>query len=403
MRAILLSQLTVFTFAAAAQAGLVHTVVGGGSSYGDGGPATAARLTTPQGLAFDAAGNLYIADDTAFVVRRVDAATGIITTVAGNGTFGDQGDGGPATLANLANPLGIAVDLHGDLYIADQLNLRIRKVDLGTGSGTITSFAGDGSFGIGGDQGPATNASMAFPEGVAVDAIGDVYVADSQNFKVRRVTRSTGIINTIAGGDGSGVSGGDGGPALDAGFSTARRIAIDQAGNYYVVDFIDVNGGVIRRVDAATTIIQTVAGGGTGTGESGPALDADLGEVRDVAVDAAGNLYVAGRFRVWKVGPAGNISVLAGTGINGFGGDGGPAEAATFGEIYGVAVDSDGNVYISDQGNARIRKVDADVPIPVPAMGVTARLLSLALLAGLAVRSVPRGRNKVGCSINSLG
>ena len=350
----------------AAGAQTITTVAGGGMVSGDGVLATDAvfGFGTPFGVAVDLAGNLYIADPAASVVRRVDAATGIITTVAGDGNFGDGGDGGPATLASLSYPFGLAVDLSGNLYITDQINSRIRKVDVATGF--ITTVAGNGVFGLSGDGSLATSASLAFPQGVAVDGAGSIYIADTLNWRIRKVDVSTGIIETIAGTfDTDGIMGtGDGGLAVEATFAAVQRVAVDLEGNVFVADS-NGPGGVIRRIDAVTGIITTVAGGGTGSGDSGSALDADLVNARDVSPDAAGNLYIAGPYRVWRVDTAGNISVYAGTGVSGFSGDGGPAVDAQLSDLVALVAGGDGSLFLADAGNARVRKVSpAGIVVP---------------------------------------
>jgi streptogramin lyase len=191
--------------------GVITTVAGNGASgfSGDGGPATAANLSGPFGVAVDAAGNVLIADQNNARIRRVDAVTGVITTVAGNGAGGFSGDGGPATAASLSNPVGVAVDAAGNVLIADRSNQRIRRVDAVTG--VITTAAGNGASGFSGDGGPATAASLSSPWGVAVDAAGNVLIADQSNSRIRRVDAVTGVITTVAGNGTFGFSG-DGGP-----------------------------------------------------------------------------------------------------------------------------------------------------------------------------------------------
>jgi hypothetical protein len=354
-----LSLILLLALAAPAGAGDISTIAGGGVTYGDGGPATSAQLSSPQGVAVDIAGNIYFADYSALVVRRIDGATGVITTIAGNGGFGYSGDGGAATSATLSTPLGVAVDIAGDVYLADQLNSRVRKVDMTTG--IIDTVAGNGGFTFSGDGGPATAASLSFPEGVAVDAVGDIYIADTQNFRVRKVNHVTGIISTLAG-NGTAAHGGDGGPATSASLAFPRRLALDIAGNVYVLDYSTTSR--VRRISHSTGNITTVAGGGASAGTSGLAVNADLGpDAADVSVDDSGNLYIAGFLRVWKVDGAGQISVVAGTGLAGFSGDGGPATSATFGGLGGIAVAGTGDLFLADNGNARLRKVAADVPM----------------------------------------
>jgi sugar lactone lactonase YvrE len=333
--------------------GTITTVAGNGTPgfSGDGGPATNAGLPEPYGVAVDAAGNLYIVDINNHRVRKV-SVSGTITTVAGNGTPGFSGDGGPATNARLAYPTGVAVDAAGNLYIADRLNSRVRKVST---SGTITTVAGDGSAGFSGDGGPATNAQLAGPYGVAVDAAGNLYIADFQNSRVRKVSTS-GTITTVAG-DGSFGFSGDGGPATNAQLAGPNGVAVDAAGNLYIAD---INNHRVRKVSTSGTI-TTVAGNGTPgfSGDGGPATNARLRPPTGVAVDAAGNLYIADIFnqRVRKVSTSGTITTVAGTGIYGFSGDGGPATNARLAYPSGVAVDAAGNLYIADQNNHRVRKV----------------------------------------------
>ncbi len=332
-------------------AGVISTVAGDGAlGYGgDGGPAAQAQLRFPQDVAVDAAGNLYIADGLNHRIRKVDPA-GVISTTAGDGTRGYGGDGGPAVEAQLRSPQGVAVDAAGNLYIADTSNQSIRKVDP---AGVISTVAGDGTFGYGGDGGPAAQARLAFPRGVAVDAAGNLYIADSSD-RIRKVDAATSIISTVAGGGTYGY-GGDGGPATAARLAFPRGVAVDAAGNLYIAD---AGNGHIRKVDAASGLISRVAGGEIGDG--GPAVEARLSSPQGVAVDGSGNLYIAEGFnqRIRKVDPAGVISTVAGDGTYGYGGDGGPAAQAQLWDPRGLAVDAAGNLYIADRSNDRIRKVD---------------------------------------------
>ena len=338
--------------------GAITTIVGTGESGfgGDGGPATAAKLRTPADVAVDGAGNLYITDTNNFRIRKVDS-TGTITTIVGTGESGFGGDGGTAVQAALSYPRGVTVDGVGNLYIADSDNRRIRKID---STGTITTIAGTGEFGFSGDSGPAVQAQLHSPRGVAVDGAGNLYIADSDNHRIRKVD-STGAITTVAGSEENGF-GGDGGLASQAQLYSPRGVAVDGAGNLYIADS---DNHRIRKVDSTGTI-TTIAGTGefdfrSFSGDGGPASQAQLYSPRGVAVDGAGNLYIADsdNHRIRKVDSTGTITTIAGTGENGFSGDGGPASQARLYWPADVAVDGAGNLYIADRFNNRIRKVDA--------------------------------------------
>ncbi|MFM9957502.1 MAG: GC-type dockerin domain-anchored protein [Phycisphaerales bacterium] len=319
--------------------------IGGSNAYsGDGGPATQAQLAGPQGIVVDGAGNVYFSDADNYVVRRIDGATGIITRFAGTGTYGDGGDGGPATSTPLSIPLGLALDAAGNLYIADSDNCRIRRINAVTG--IITTVAGNGQFGDSGDGGPATSARLAFPQGLAITPSGDLIIADTDNGAVRRVSGMTGIITT-----------------LHTAFNDPRRISVDAAGNIFILDRSG-NSRVHRR-DFVSGALTVVAGGGGGTGESGPATGANLGFAVDVAIDDAENLYIVGSRRVWHVSTTTQqISVYAGTGVVGDSGDGGDATQATFVELGGIALGPAG-VYIANSGANRVRQVLTPVGIIV--------------------------------------
>ncbi|MGE0358418.1 MAG: FG-GAP-like repeat-containing protein [Burkholderiales bacterium] len=331
--------------------GIITTVAGNGSDQypGDGGPATAAGFSKPHSIAIDPAGIIYIATRDDRKVRKVDTA-GVITTAAGAGFGGTSGsDGGPATLAVLFWPPDVATDAAGNFYIVD--DQRIRRVDA---SGTITTIAGDGFIGFHGDGGPATAARLWVPRAVAADPAGNVYIADYMNHRIRRVD-AAGIITTVAGNGEIGF-GGDGGPATAAPLTYPSGVAVGSGGALFIAE-----GARIRKVDA-NGIITTVAGNGTATptGDGGPATAAGL-QPHVVATDAAGNVYIAERFnnRVRKVDAGGTITTVAGNGSFGFSGDGGPATAASLRTPTGLAVDSAGQLFISDWDNGRIRKVDA--------------------------------------------
>jgi hypothetical protein len=230
--------------------GFISTVAGNGtgSFSGDGGLATSASLAFPSGVAVDATGNIFIADQDNHRIRRVDAATGIISTVAGNGTADSSGDGGPATSASLNRPARVALDAAGSLFIADQFNQSIRRVDAATGF--ISTVAGIGSCCFNGDNIPATSARLGNPFGVAVDTAGNIFIADSSNSRIRRVDATTGIITTAAGNGVFGFSG-DGGPATSASISVPLDVAVDTAGNFFLVDEFNHR---IRRVILVTTV-----------------------------------------------------------------------------------------------------------------------------------------------------
>jgi len=256
---------------------------------GDGGAATSAELNAPNDVAVDSAGNIYIADTLNDRIRKVTVSTGIITTVAGNGAGGYSGDGGSATSAEIFQPDGLAVDSAGNIYIADTFNYRVRKVTKSTG--IISTVAGDGTYGYSGDGGLATSAELGEPTDVAVDAAGNIYIADPGFARIRKVTVSTGIISTVAGNGTQGYSG-DGGPATSAELSSPDGVTVDGAGNIYIADLYNER---VRKVTVSTGIISTVAGDGTAgySGDGGPATGAEIYYPDGLAVDTAGNIYIA--------------------------------------------------------------------------------------------------------------
>ena len=336
--------------------GIITTVAGNGAYgfSGDGGPAVNAPLGYPVNVAIDKDDNLYIVDENNSSIRKV-GVDGIIHTVAGNGTAGFSGDGGPATSAQLQYPSAVAVDNSGNLYIADCYNKRIRKVDA---NGIITTLAGNGSFQVGGDGGLAVNTPLYFPGDVAVDAIGIVYLSQ-QDGRVRKIG-TDGIIQPVAGNGTNGFSG-DGGLAVNALIGSISGVDIDASGNIYISD---QNNYRIRRI-TSDGIINTVAGGFTGDG--GNATNAFFRKLlfkspANLTVDTKGNVYVADRFsnRLRKVSPNGIITTVAGTGVNGYAGDGGPATEAQLQHPRGIGLDSTGNLYTVDQYNTRLRKIATD-------------------------------------------
>ncbi len=308
--------------------------IGGLGFSGDGGPATSALLFNPGGIAVDAAGDLFIADTRNNRIRKV-TPDGIISTVAGSGQSGFSGDGGPAVLAALNQPEAVVVDAMGNLFIADWGNERIRKV---TAAGVIYTIAGSGRPGFSGDGGPATQAEIWGVHGLALDSVGDLFIADTANSRIREVTPD-GLIKTVAGNGTHGFTG-DGGPATSASLDYPPGVATDAAGNLFIAD----SNFHIRKV-GPNGVISSIA-----TGINSPTA---------VTVDASGNLFFSAQTAVWKISPAGLTSLVAGNGrmgAPGFG-DGGPATSAHLNAPWGLAVDATGDLFIDERGNSRIRKV----------------------------------------------
>ncbi len=332
--------------------GIITTVAGGG--VGDRLAATDATLNGPLGVAVDASGNLFIAGGNR--IRKV-SASGIITTVAGNGSSIYSGDGGAGVNAGLAGPFSVAVDLFGNLFIADGNSARIREVDT---NGIIRTVAGNGTASYSGDGGAATNATLNEPTGIAVDVFDNLFIADQGNNRIREVG-TNGIITTVAGMGpsypGGGFSG-DGGPATNASLWLPVDVTVDASGNLFIADRLNFR---IRKVDA-NGLITTVAGGGAynSSGAGGPATNASLNAPTGVGLDAIGNLFIAdgdndGNF--WKVDTNGIITIEAGNGSLGYSGDGGFATNASLYYPWAVAVDTSGDQFIADSFNNRIRKV----------------------------------------------
>jgi sugar lactone lactonase YvrE len=345
----------VFPSGADTPVAIIQTVAGNGTSgfSGDNGAAATATLSEPFGVAVDAVGNLYIADTSNHRIRKVDAS-GVITTVAGNGTESFSGDGGPATSAALNTPIGVAVDVAGNLYIADAFNNRIRKVNA---TGIITTVAGNGDARFSGDHATATSASLSAPFGVAVDKAGNLYIADTSNQRVRKVDTS-GAIATVAGNGMEGFSG-DGGPATRASLNFPTGVTLDRTGNLFITDQSN------HRIRMVTTggVITTVAGNGDAgfSGDHAAATSTRLNLPIGTAVDAAEALYIAdtSNHRIRRVSSDGMVTTVAGNGIGGFSGDGSAPTNASLKSPSGVAVDSAGNLYIADSFNNRVRKLNA--------------------------------------------
>lgn len=324
-----------------AQMYVINTIAGNGSAgfSGDSGPATAAQLSSPGGIAVDSSGNVYIADGGNHRIRKV--SNGTITTVAGNGTAGYSGDKGAATSAELNDPVGVAVDSSGNIYIADAGNNVIREVS----NGNITTFAGDNSLGAGytGDGGAATAAQLSNPTAVALDTLGNLYIADAGNGVIREV--SGGNISTIPSGT----------------LLQPDGVVLDSSGDVYVAD---TGGTVIVELSAGNANI--VAGNGSFgfAGDNGLATNAEFHDPGGIALDSNGYFYITDmfNFRIRKISPAGIVTTIAGSGVPGYSGDMGPATSAQLLFPRGIAVDSSGNVYFSDEGNNVIRELQVSAP-----------------------------------------
>ncbi len=334
-----------------AKAQLISTIAGTGTAAfgGDSGPATLATLNNPFGIAVDNSGAVYFADRHNNRVRKI-SPSGNISTIAGDGTAGYNGDGIAGRVAGLNDPNGVAADDSGNVYIADRLNNRVRKINA---AGIITTIAGNGTFGFSGDNVAATATELSNPRGVAVDKHGNVYIADQGNNRIRKVDPA-GIITTIAGTGTAGYNG-DGIGATTAELFNPYGVAVDTSGNIFVAD---VDNQRIRKIDVAGSI-ATIAGTGSSgfSGDGGPAGAARLSEPIAVAADNFGNIFIADDYngRIREINASGAINTIAGTGTNGYNGDGIFATAAQLNNPTGVAVSSNSAVYIADYNNNRIR------------------------------------------------
>ena len=331
---------------------IITTVAGnGGTVLGDVGPAVNASLEGPYGVAFDSHGNMYVTDGYNNRIRKINTS-GIITTVAGTGVQGYNGDSIPATTAQIYRPVGITLDASDNIYFCDGYNNRVRKIDV---AGIITTVAGNGDITYNGDNIPATAAAISNPHCVALGHDGSLYITDCSNHRVRKVNTS-GIITTIAG---TGVSGysGDNAPATDAMINFPYGIALDTAENIY---FLDSYENVLRRIDGSGTII-TVVGNGTTTplGDNGPATAGSLNGPGGISIGLDNTIYItdAHHERIRQV-KEGVITTIVGTGTLGFSGDNGPATAAQIGLPGGIYVDKNtGDVFFTDFANDRVRRI----------------------------------------------
>ena len=419
----------LFTLNAHAQSpaasGTVITIAGTGAFgfIGDGGPATNATFHFPYALAIGPDGTLYVSDFDNLRIRAIAPATGIIKTVAGNGSFGDTGNNGPATNAPLGTVIGLAVDrARHVLYLPEIDNYWVRQVNLT--SGIISNFAGVGAsypflpvLGQRGDGGPATGAWLSGPPtDIAVDGAGNVYIAEG--CRIRKVDIATGIIHTMAGksdphtGGMSDIclSAGDGGPASEATFGYPYSLTVDAAGNVFVMDIAgqsSTSTNLVRRIDAATGIITRIAGGGTNVPGTGPATNMNLGDqLADLAVSDSGTLYIATVNQVFQMDLAtGQLTPFAGGTNAAFSGDGGPALTARFNSIAGLTLAPGGGLVISDSFNQRIRYVVPDSINLTNDSGQTAFHLPWvnALTSDLTIANNPNLTNVDAGSLTTVG
>jgi DNA-binding beta-propeller fold protein YncE len=338
---------------------VITTAAGTGRAGGDGdgGLAVTASLNMPFDVALDAGGNVYLSDTFNHRIRRIDRATGMISSVAGNGKAGYSGDGGLAIEAQLNEPYGIVLDPRGNLFIADRLNRRVRRVD--ARSGVITTVAGNGRMEFSGDGGPAAQAGLVEPNGVALTPDGRfLYIADEAGHRVRKVDLATGRITTFTG-TGRPRHDGDEGPAERASIWGARAVDVGPDGSVYI---LEREGNRLRVVSATANTIRTIAGTGSKgfSGDGGPANLATLNGPKELDVDSSGNIWIVDteNHAIRYVDSATlHIRTLAGNGQVGLGGDGGPPTSAQLDRPHGIAVAPDGSLWIADTNNHRLRLV----------------------------------------------
>lgn len=340
-----------------AQKGIIQTILGNGEEgwYGDGGPALMAACQLPYACEFDSRGNMIVCMGRQHRIRRMDARTGIITLVAGTGEGGYAGDGGLATDAAINQPYGLAVDTDGDMYFAQRFDPAVRKIDGQTG--IISTVAGTGEFGYGGDGGPGNQALLREPNDLFLDGKGGLLIADIQDQRIRRVDLTTGIITTFAG-TGEKSRSGDGKPAAEASLMGPRAVCMDSQGNTYVAER---EGNGVRKI-SPDGFLTTIAGAGSVfgySGDGGPATAAKWGAPKAMRCDLNDNVIVVDteNCAVRRIDArTGIVTTIAG-GREGGEGDGGPAVDAGLGRPHGCGINADGNLFIADTDNHRIRAV----------------------------------------------
>lgn len=348
--------LSVVTLPVSFSQGIITTIAGNGITQyiGDGWPATSYSLAQPTGLCMDKSGDIYETDYAESRIRRLDTHD-TLYTYAGIGVPGYTGDGGPASTATFANPTGVAMDTAGNLYITEEYNHIVRKITRATG--IVSTICGTGVAGYAGDGGSAMTAMLNQPAGLCLDKAGNIYIADKNNNRIRKIDALTGTITSFAGIGSAGYSG-DGGPANTTKLAYPMSVCADTANNIYIADNANHR---IRRVDAATGTITTVTGmgGQAYTGDEGQAIYARISEPNCVHMSKRGNLYISdyGNNVIRVITPDGIIHTVAGSGLFGYSGDGGPALSATFQRPTAICTDNQENLYIADGENSAIRKV----------------------------------------------
>ncbi len=371
MKRVIIWSLLLLSYAAGAQN--ISTLAGSLSSgfTGDGGAATDAQLFHPKGMATDDSGNVYIADADNNVIRKV-SPSGVISTIAGYPAGGFSGDGGLAVYAGLSRPNCVVIDPMHNIYISDADNQRIRKIDT---AGVIHTIVGNGTPGFTGDGGAATAAEINYPGGIALDKYGNLYITDEYNNRIRKVD-TAGIITTFAGSGSTGYPG-DEEFADTAAIGFPFGIAVDTAGNVFCS--LTLDNRIIKITPSRIITSVAGVGGGTGGfgGDGGPATAAQFDNPWGIALDVFGNLYIADNAneRIRMVNTAGNIATVAGNGSSGFSGDGGLATLAKIKDPAGVHIDAMGNMYIADYNNHRVRKVNGSPTLGVRAPGAVSMLL----------------------------